>query len=82
METTVGSTRWVRESFTPIWDETRRRFDDAIYRARTGDTKTADQLWDELKDAQENISDGLVSGLQCTGILRQLQRRGQIPNIW
>lgn len=82
MEATVGSTRWVRNSFAPVWDEARRKFDDAIYRARTGEVKTADQLWDELKISQETTTDGLVAGLQCTGILNQLARRGQIPANW
>lgn len=78
METTIGSTRWVRESMAPVWSEARKKFDDAIYRTRTGDTTTAAQLWDELKEAQENTSDGLVAGLKCTGILGELERRGQV----
>jgi hypothetical protein len=41
-----------------------------------------DQLWDELKVSQETTTDGLVAGLQCTGILNQLARRGQIPASW
>lgn len=79
METTIGSTRWVRESMAPVWSEARKKFDDAIYRMRTGDMTTAAELWDELKEAQETTTDGLVAGLKCAGILGQLQRRGQIP---
>lgn len=79
VEATVGSARWVRESINPVWVEARKKFDDAIYRTKTGDTTTADQLWDELKEAQETTTDGLVAGLQCMGIMNQLQRRGQIP---
>lgn len=77
METTVGSIRWVRENMDPVWTEARKKFDDAIYRTRTGDTTTAAQLWDELKEAQET-TDGLVGGLKCTGILNELERRGQV----
>lgn len=78
METTVGSIRWVRENMDPVWGEARKKFDDAIYRTRTGDKTTAAQLWDELKEAQESTADGLVAGLKCTGILSQLERRGQV----
>ena len=73
----------VNESFAVIWDETRKKFDDAIYRAKTGDTKTTDQLWVELYEAQESTEeDGRVSALKCTGILNQLAQRGQIPFNW
>lgn len=78
METTVDVTGRGRESFASIWDESRKKFDDAIYRARTGETKTAAQLWDELGAAQESTEDGLVTGLRCAGIYNQLARRGQV----
>lgn len=78
MESTVDVTGRGRESFASIWDESRKKFDDAIYRARTGDTTTATDLWDELKEAQESTEDGLVAGLRCVGIYNELERRGQI----
>ena len=78
MEATVGSPRWVRENMDPVWIEARKKFNDAIYRTRTGDTTTATDLWDELKKAQESTEDGLVAGLRCAGIYNELERRGQI----
>lgn len=77
-ELNVSSTRLVREAMAPVWVEARKKFDDAIYRMRTGETQTADQLWAELKVAQEEPGDGLVAGLKCTGILSQLEQRGQV----
>jgi hypothetical protein len=82
VKTVVGSVRWVDESFATVWEESRKKFDDAIYRARTGETETAEKLWKSLEEAQESNTDGLVSGLQCTGILNQLARRGQVPTNW
>lgn len=82
MRATVGSAQWVQEAFTPIWEESRKKFDDAIYRARTGEATTVKQLWAELAEAQEVTTDGRVAGLQCTGILNQLAQRGQIPKSW
>lgn len=82
METTVDVTGRGRASFASIWDESRKKFDDAIYRARTGETKTADQLWDELGAAQESTEDGRVAGLRCASVVNQLMRRGQIPTSW
>lgn len=61
-----------------VLEDTRKKFDDAIFRCRTGDTKTADDLWAELAIAQEAEGDGLVTALNCVGIVNQLSRRKQI----
>lgn len=82
MEAPVGSARWVQMSFAPVLDDARKKFDDAIYRMKTGETKTVDELWEELRQAQETDTDGLVAGFRCTSILNQLSRRGQIPTDW
>jgi hypothetical protein len=74
----VSSKYLVREAMAPVWDEARKKFDDAIYRTRTGETITAVQLWDELKDAQKETNDGLAAGRRRIGIYNQLERRGQI----
>lgn len=74
----VSSKYLVREAMAPVWVEARKKFDDAIYRTRTGNTTTAAQLWDELKESQETTTNGLVSGFKCVGILSELERRGQV----
>jgi hypothetical protein len=61
-----------------VVNDTRKKFDDAIFRCRTGETKTAEQLWGELAVEQESKGDGMVSALKCVGILNQLTRRKQI----
>lgn len=81
-EAPVGSTRWVQEGFSPVLEDARKKFDDAIYRIKTGETKTVDELWEELREAQESDDDGLVAGFRCTSILNQLSRRGQISTNW
>lgn len=65
-------------SLEVVIDDTRKKFDDAIFRCRTGNTKTADDLWKELAIAQESEGDGLVSALKCVGIVNQLSQRKQI----
>lgn len=82
MAFTVGSWSWIRQEMSKVAVEAEARFDDAIYRMKTGDTRTAEQLWEELRVAQESTGDGLVSGLQCMGILNELTRRGQIARTW
>lgn len=64
------------ESLDVVIDASRKKFDDAIFRCKTGETKTADELWDELAVAQEQ--EGIVSALKCVGIVNQLSRRKQI----
>lgn len=66
------------DALDSIWEASRKRFDDAIYRAKHGEVTTAEELWAELAVAQESTEDGLVSGLRCMGILNQLKRRGQV----
>jgi len=61
-----------------VINDARKKFDDAIFRCRTGDTRTADQLWEELAVAQEAEGDGMVNALKCVGIVNQLSRRKQI----
>ena len=73
---------WVNQEMHKVAVEADAKFDDAIYRMKTGDKRTAAQLWDELAIAQEEEGDGLVSGLQCMGILNELTRRGQIARPW
>lgn len=61
--------------------ETKKKFDDAIYRVKTNTTKTADDLWAELKVAQnDTTTDGFTSGIKCVSILNELKRRGQITD--
>lgn len=77
----VGSNvkAFVRNSgLSEIADSARKRFDDAIYRLRTGDTKTAEDLWAELKIAQSSTD--ATSAYVCMGLLNNLKRRGQISD--
>jgi hypothetical protein len=75
-------TETATDAIAQVGEEAEKKFDDAIYRMRTGETKTADQLWDELRTAQESDCNGTVAGLNCTSILNQLARRGQISKNW
>lgn len=66
------------DSLDLVIDDARKKFDDAIFRCRTGDKRTADQLWEELAVAQESEGDGIVNALKCVGLVNQLSRRKQI----
>lgn len=57
--------------------DARRSFDDAIYRMNHNTKTTAQDLWAELKVAQE--TPGFASGFKCMGILNELKDRKQIP---
>jgi hypothetical protein len=78
----VGTWNWVHQGMTKVAIEAEAKFDDAIYRMRTGDKRTAAQLWEELTIAQEEQGDGLVSALKCTSLLNQLVQRGQVARTW
>ena len=60
-----------------IASDARKSFDDAIYRMEHNTKTTAQDLWAELKVAQE--TPGFASGFKCMGILNELKDRKQIP---
>jgi hypothetical protein len=69
-------------SIEKVAEEARKKFDDAIYRVRTGDPRTAAQVWAELREEQESDHDGMASGYRCVGLIRELERRGQIEPVF
>lgn len=69
------------DGISKIAEQARKKFDDAIYRVRTGDPRTAKDVWEELLDEQDS-DDGMTSGMRCVGLIKELERRGQIDPVF
>lgn len=70
----------VKQKMAPILDEANKKFSDAIYRLKHDDKRTAEDIWTELRKAQNES--GMGSALRCVSLLNELTRRGQIKDDW
>lgn len=70
------------EAVDRLLEQAEKRFDDAIYRVRTGDPRRAADVWAELLAEQESEGDGMASGMRCVGLIRELERRGQVSPVF